>query len=55
MNTMSLWIAVPLALPFLTIALAWFLHEREHRVLRAGRPFGETTGRHRRREEGWSR
>lgn len=49
MNTLSLWLIAPIALPGLTIGLALFLHERGDRVLRA-RPFGET-GRHRRREE----
>lgn len=50
---MVIYLQALMALPGLTIALAWFLHEREDRVLRAGRPFGET-GRHR-RKEGWSR
>lgn len=48
MTTDHLWLAMPMALPLLTISLAWFLHEREDRVLR-GRPFGET-GKHRRVE-----
>lgn len=47
MTTEHLWLAAPMALPALPIGLAWFLHEREHRVL-SRRPFRETTGKHRR-------
>lgn len=41
---MILYLETLLSLPLLTIGLAWFLHEREHRVL-SGRP---PTGKHRR-------
>lgn len=41
---MTLCFEALMALPLLTIGLAWFLHEREHHVL-SRRP---TTGKHRR-------
>lgn len=44
MTTEHLWLAAPMALPLLTIGLAWFLHEREHHVL-SRRP---AAGKHRR-------
>jgi hypothetical protein len=49
MTTDNLWLAVPMVPLLVLFARALYLEHREERVL-SGRPFGETTGKHRRVE-----